>query len=318
MRHKLKTAVIGVGNIGKSHARIYSELSNLVAVADLSGSIGQEIATRFGCNFYKDFTQMLDTEKPDCVSIAVPTSLHHKIAVEILNRKIPVLLEKPIADSLENAQKILEAAQKNKVPLLIGHLERFNPAVKKTKEIIDSGKLGKIVSIIVRRVGGFPPQIKDVNIAVDLSIHDLDIVNFLLNEKPEKIIVNKRKNHLKFREDSVEFFILYPSASAFIQTNWVTPVKIRKLNITGTEGYLEMDFISQEVVFYKTNYEKLKDVDNQYEDFILKFHDATIKEYEIDKQEPLKEEIKYFISLVENHEMIDATFALEALRMALK
>lgn len=317
MRSKLKTAVIGVGNIGKSHARIYSEISNLVAVCDLNEKLGSELADTFSCKYYKSYQEMLETEKPDAVSIAVPTSLHNKIAVEILGKKIPVLLEKPISDSLKNAREILEVSNKNKTPLMIGHLERFNPAVRKAKQLIESGKLGKIVNIIARRVGGFPPQIKDVNIAVDLAIHDLDIVNFLMNEDPQKITVNKRKNHLMTREDSVEFFVLYKNASAFIQSNWVTPVKIRKLNITGTEGYLELDYINQTVNFYKSIYEKLKDVDAKFEDFILKFKETNVQEMKIIKAEPLKEEIKHFLKAVENNSKIDSEHAYKALEMAL-
>jgi UDP-N-acetylglucosamine 3-dehydrogenase len=103
--------------------------------------------------------------------------------------------------------------------------------VKKVKEMVEKGELGKVINITIRRVGGFPPQIRDANIAVDLAIHDIDIANYLLSDLPSEVYVNKARNHIVEREDSVEFFLKYNSkSSAYIQANWVTPVKIRKLN----------------------------------------------------------------------------------------
>jgi len=261
---------------------------------------------------------MIMEENLDLVSICVPTFFHYKVSSKCINKKINVLLEKPIATNIKDAKKIIDLAKKNKIKLLIGHIERYNPVVKKTKELIKKGEIGKIISIMARRVGGFPPQIKDANIAVDLAIHDIDIVNYLFDSLPKKVLSNKQKNHIKMREDSVEFFLKYEKSSAFIQANWMTPLKIRKLNITGTEGYLEMDYINQTIDIYKSNYEKFKEVSGSFSDYILKFSDPDIIKINVAKKEPLKEEILFLINCIQNNKSINCQYAIDALKIALK
>ncbi len=320
MRKKLNVAVIGVGNMGKHHSRIYSELQRvkLVAVMDINSQLGTEIANKYATHYYNDIKELIRKENLDAVSICVPTTLHYKISKIFINAGINVLIEKPITANISEAKKILRLAKEKKVKLLVGHIERFNPAVQKVKEIIEKGDLGSITAVIARRVGGFPPQIKDTNIAVDLVIHDVDIVNYLLDELPSKIYLNKRNNHIKYREDSSEFFLKYKNTSAYIQANWITPVKIRKLNITGTEGYLEMDYIEQTIEFYKSNYEKFLEENKNFLDYILKFSNPSKTIIPVEAKEPLKEEILYFINAILEDKEIDSSFALDALKIVLK
>lgn len=319
MPNNLKAAVIGVGNMGRNHARIYSEIPrvDLCAVSDINEKSAKNISKEYNVKYYSDFRNLLKKEKPNLVSVCVPTSQHYNIANICLREKTHTLLEKPITLNLLEGEKLIKTASQKKVKLLVGHIERFNPAVIKVKDIIKKGSLGKIVAIIARRVGGFPPQIKDANIAVDLAIHDIDIVNFLLDMLPQKIIVNKQKNHIRRREDSVEFFLQYKKTSAYIQANWITPVKIRKLNITGTEGYLEMDYISQKIDFYKSNFKKFREFTGNFSDYILRFSEADIKNIEVPKKEPLRQEIEYFINCINSKMPISSNFSLQALKIAL-
>lgn len=318
--NKIKCAVIGIGNMGKNHVRTFSQIpdAELVAVADNNSVLAEKIAKDYNIPYYVDYKEMIKAQKPTVVSVCVPTSLHCEVARYCLNNNINILLEKPIASTIEEAEELLDLAKRKNLKLLVGHIERFNPAVRKVKEMIDKGELGKITAIIARRVGGFPPQIKDANIAVDLAIHDIDIVNYLLDELPFDVSVNKQKNHIEQREDSVEFFLKYKKTSAYIQANWITPVKIRKLTITGTEGYLEMDYINQQIEFYKSNYEKFKETVNDFGDYILKFSEPDKIVINVAKKEPLAEEIKYLINGVNNNIEINSDFALEALRIVLK
>lgn len=319
MKNKLKCAVIGVGNMGKNHARIYSELKgvSLVAIADVNEKVGKSIANEYKAVYYSSYKEMILKENPDIISIAVPTAFHYSIAEDCLESRINMILEKPITMNVSDGKKLLALAKKHKAKFLVGHIERHNPAVKKVKEMIDRGELGKVIAVAARRVGGFPPQIKDADISIDLAIHDIDIVNYLLDELPKKIFVNRNKNHIKKRHDSVEFFLKYKNASAYIQANWITPTKIRKLNITGSEGYLEMDYMSQTIDFYKSNYEKFKQNWDDYSDYILKFSNSERLSVPVSKKEPLKEEIRYFIECVKKDIAIDSNFALEALKIAL-
>ncbi|HEX8964922.1 MAG TPA: Gfo/Idh/MocA family oxidoreductase [Patescibacteria group bacterium] len=317
--NSLHVAVIGVGNMGKNHLRAYSQIpfAKLVAVSDVNKQLGETLANKYHAKYYSDYKEMIKQEKIDALSICVPTSLHFVVASYCIAKKINILLEKPIATTLEEAKKILQLASKNRISLLVGHIERFNPAVKKVKELIKKGDLGKITAITARRVGGFPPQIKDANIAVDLAIHDIDIVNYLLDEIPQSITVNKQKNHITKREDSVEFFLKFKRASAYIQANWISPVKIRKLTITGSEGYLEMDYITQKIEFFKSNYNKFKQASKNYSDYILLFSEPDIINISVAKKEPLTEELTYFLESIHKKEKINSKFAQEALKIAL-
>lgn len=317
MKHKLRCVVIGSGNMGQKHARIYSEIADLIAVSDIDSVNGQKIANIYKIRYYKNYLEMLNTEKPDAVTVATPTNTHKSIAIECLKRKIPTLVEKPIAKSIEDAKDIINIAKENNTLLLIGHIERFNPAVRKVKELITMGKLGNVINVMARRVGGFPAQIRDVDIAVDLAIHDIDIINYLLEENPIKIITNKHRVHVLNREDSSEFFMLYSKTSAFIQTSWISCVKIRKLNITGSDGYLEMDYINQEITYYKSKYRKFWNTFMGYSDFILQFANPKVQQILITKKEPLKEELKYFLKCIRNKQLVDADYALIALKIAL-
>lgn len=321
-RAGMDCAVIGVGSMGKNHARVYHELPDvrLAAVVDRNEATGRKIAAQYDCQWFADVEPMLEAVRPQAVSVAVPTTLHFPVAKACMERGVHVLLEKPIAPTVAEAQGLIDMAAARGVKLMVGHIERFNPAVIKVKELLTANVLGEVVSVMARRVGAFPPQIKDANIAVDLAIHDIDIVNYLLGATPVEISVHKKRNHIERREDSVEFFLRYPSASAYVQANWITPVKIRKLNITGSEGYLEMDYMNQKIQYYKSNYEKYReelDSKSGFSDYVLKYLDPDLHEIHVAKKEPLKEEIQFFLRSAAGGASLDATFALDALRVAL-
>lgn len=316
---KIKAAVVGVGNMGQSHARTYYYLNeaDLVAVCDINKKRADEVAAKYNTKAFSDYKEMLNSfPRLDVVSIAVPTKFHQEVACFFLKNGINVLLEKPIADSLEKAKEIIKMARVNRAKLTVGHTERFNPAVIKLKEIIEEGKLGKILSIIARRVGVFPPNIKDANVFFDLAVHDIDIINFLLNRKPDKIYKHSAKFHTKTNEDAGEIFLLYGDSAAFIQVNWVTPVKIRTLAVTGTKGYAELDYISQKLTLHKAKVEKKIDDFTEF----LRFSKPNSFSVKIKKEEPLKLEIKSFIECIKNNTKPKVTGedALNALQIALK
>lgn len=315
----LRAAVIGTGNMGKFHVRNYLEMEDttLVAIADLNEETGTKLSKEAGCKYYKDYKEMIEKEKPDLVSIAVPTKYHTEVAIYCLSHKIPTILEKPIADTVENAKKIVAASKKSKTLLTIGHIERFNPAVIKLKEIIDSGKLGQISSIIARRVGVSPPQIKDADVIIDLAVHDIDIINYLLEKLPDKVTVNSGKSIIDNRNDFADIFLRYGNTSAMVQVNWITPVKIRKLNVTGSKGYAELDYITQELTMFESNYNK--EVDN-YGDLVIKFGTPTKIELRVQKEQPLRREILSFIDNIKNktEPLVTKEQAIQVLRIVLQ
>lgn len=316
---KLKAVVVGVGNMGQHHARIYSQLREveLVAVCDLNKRRVKEIAARYQTRPFFDYHHLIKKlDKINVVSIAVPTKEHQRVACFFLKNKVNVLLEKPIALNLKAAEKIIKTAESSGVKFTVGHVERFNPAVASLKKLIKKGTLGKIISVVARRVGVFPPNVKDANVFLDLAIHDIDIINYLLNERPKKIFKHSAKFHVQTQEDVGELLLLYQEAAAFVQVNWVTPVKIRTLSVTGTKGYAELDYISQDLVIHQAKIEKKLDDFSEF----LRFSRPTTKRIKIKKEEPLKREIKSFLSAIRNNRQpqVSGEEALESLKICLK
>lgn len=293
----INVAVIGAGNMGKNHVRIYAELeeANLVAIADKNKS-RKKLAEKFSCRFYEDYREMVEKESINAVSIALPTSLHKEASIFCLEKSLHVLVEKPIASSVKEAREIINAAEKNNRVLMVGHIERFNPAVMELKKIIKENKLGEIISLSARRVGIFPPQIKDANVILDLAIHDIDVFNYLLEKAPERVYAEAEKALNSKREDHAFIMLSYGKVLGFIQVNWITPVKIRELAVTGKKGYAEIDYIMQSIRIYRAIYEREYD---SFGDFVLKFGKAEKEEIEIEKKEPLKIELRHFIECIE-------------------
>jgi len=307
MPAKLRCAVIGVGNMGKHHARIYSQIAQLVSVADPVEAAGKLIADTYHAHYYRDFREMLHHETIDAVSVAVPTKFHEEISVYCLQKYIPTLVEKPMSNSVQSATRIIETAKKENVLLMVGHVERFNPAVIRLKKLIDEGIFGQIVSLNSVRVGINPPPTPSSNVAIDLGIHDVDIFNFLLGEIPIESNVIKGKIFEKNISDSASFLLRYKHATGTIQTNWMTPIKIRKLYITGTDGFAELDYITQTLVLYKHYMHKM--ATSNFKE-LVSLAKIPKKQIYISKKEPLREELVYFLALVRKKKVLYPEFAL--------
>lgn len=317
--NKVRTAVIGVGNMGRYHVRNYFEIktSNLVAIADLNEDLGKGIAAKYRCKFYKNYNDMIKKEKPEAVSIVVPSKYHHKVGIEVMDKGINVLMEKPIATTLKEAKELIDCANTSKVKLMVGHIERFNPGVIKLKKIIDNDELGEITSIISRRVGVFPPQIKDSNVIIDLAVHDIDIINYLLEREPIEVFSNGGRALVDSQEDYAEIFLKYGNISGFIQVNWITPVKIRSIAVTGTKGYAELNYITQKLQLFSSRYSKVED---SFGDFVIKFGEPEKRDIEVRQKEPLRAEIEAFLKsiLKNNHCPVPGEDGLKALKIALR
>ncbi len=312
----IRTAVIGTGNMGRNHVRVYSKLegSELVAIADVSDE-AKSLAAKFGCSFYSNYLEMLDSEDLDAVSISVPTSLHRDVAIDCINRGVHVLIEKPIASTVEEASEIISAAKDRGLVLMVGHIERFNPAVQRLKDVMDE-KIGKPTSIIARRVGIFPPQIKDANVIIDLAVHDIDIFNYLLGSRPREVFAKSGDALKSGREDHAVITLSYEETDCVVQVNWITPVKVRALAVTGTKGYGELSYVTQKLHFFEGSGENSY---NDFEDLLLV---GTPKETEVnvDLVEPLVSELSHFIDCVENktEPIVTGEDGLSALFIAIK
>jgi UDP-N-acetylglucosamine 3-dehydrogenase len=298
---KINVGVIGVGAMGHNHARVYHRLeeANLVGVSDLNDMLLDKISKKYEVPGYKNYEDMLKIDELQAVSVCVPTTHHHKVVMKAIEYGKDVLVEKPIAFTLKEAEEMISFAEEKGVKLSTGHVERFNPAVQKAKELIENDVIGDIVSSSAKRVGPFPPQIKDVGVAIDLAIHDLDVMRYLFDEDAKHVYATMGSILEKCEyEDHAEIMTNFETGIVgMLEVNWLTPYKRRELEITGTDGIISLDYIDQTIeVFGKF----AQDVNIQHE-------------------EPLKEEIISFLNSIKTATIPEITGedGLNALKMVL-
>jgi UDP-N-acetylglucosamine 3-dehydrogenase len=303
----IKVGVIGVGNMGFHHARIYSQLVEnglveLVGVSDINYERALSVAKAFKTRAFKDYRELVGLV--DAVSIATPTETHKDIALKCINAGKHVLMEKPIASNVREALEVVKEAEEKHVILMVGHVERYNPAVTRLREIIRGGLLGEPVTIMAKRVGPFDPKVAMTSVIIDLAIHDIDVINSLLESKVLSIYARSRRVYPGSLEDDYGLLTLsYENqVDAVVETNRLTPYKIRSLEIVGTKGVAVLNYIEQKITIYDGEWVR----------------DAIIQ-----KEEPLKLELLNFIRVVKGVEKPlvtkeQATYALLIAEAALE
>jgi len=277
----IRTAVIGVGHLGKEHARIYRELpqSNLVALCDVDPSKKQK-ADELGVPFFSNFRELIG--KVDAVSVATPTSRHYEVAKEFLAAGIHTLIEKPITLELDEADRLIDLSKKHHCALQVGHVERHNPAFKRVGEIAHNIRFFEI-----HRLGPFTGRISDCGVVLDLMIHDLDIVLGLVKSEVESFDA-VGINVLTPFEDIANVRIRFRNgAVADLTASRLTPEKQRKIRIFQQDAYMSLDYEAQSGKIFRKLENKI-----------------TQENVDVQKAEPLKEELKFFLSGIESGESI--------------
>ena len=241
----LKVGVVGVGVMGSNHARVFSDMAvvELVGVADPDVKQREFVARTLGCADFADINGLL-REGVDAITIAAPTPLHHDLALECISRGVHVLVEKPIAPSVEEGRAIVAAARRAGVTLMVGHVERFNPAVESIKRAI---KDQDILSIAITRVGPFPPRMSNVGVVIDLAVHDIDLIRWFTDSEIVEI-QPQLSSAVAEREDIA--LLQFRTASgvlAHINTNWLTPFKARTIHVATRDKYLIADLLTMQV-----------------------------------------------------------------------
>ncbi len=295
---KASMAVIGCGFWGKNHARIYSELekADLIAVADLKEDAACALGKKYGADYYGDPTDLIRRDDVEAISICTPTVTHAKIALEAIEAGKHVLVEKPMTSTVAEAESLIAAAEKAGVKLTVGFVERFNPGVIEALRLVREGKIGEIILARAHRVSRYPLRISDVGVVKDLAIHDADIVRQLFGADPETVYATAG-NLVHSFEDYANIILRFPgNRSAFIETNWLTPHKIRRLILTGSEGLITVEFITQEVT--------VEDDEGRYQPFLQ-------------PQEPLTLELESFVEAIleDKPPAISGEDGLKALRI---
>lgn len=296
----VKIAVVGCGVMGAHHARVYSELNHveLVAVADVDEAKSKGVAEKYDTKAYTDYRSMISSEKPDAVSVASPTTLHKDITLFALESGAHVLVEKPIAHTIEAAWEMVHKAREKGLKLMVGHIERFNPAVQELKNMIDGGEVGDIVSMSARRVGPFTNRITDVGVIIDIAVHDIDIMSYLFGDTIETVCASAGDSGGALETYAMMMLKFNEGGVGIIETNRLTPKKIRELTVTGTKGVAIADYIDQSLTLYN----------------------GKAIPSNIDKAEPLRNELEHFIDCIQSgsNPLVNGVEGIHALEVALK
>lgn len=275
----MNVGVIGAGYWGKKHAEEYSNLKCKVFVADLLKSNLDFCKLNYGANPVSDYKAILENDSIDAVSVCTPNETHFSICRDALEAGKNVLLEKPMTTSYEDARKLLELARRNGKLICVGHIFRFNNALRKVKELLKDGYFGKIYNVQLVWTN-LEPVWKDRDILLDLAVHPLDIILFLFEKSPKKVFCNG----MGFRQENNEIATInYNLGDIFvdIEMSWIKPVKERSLILVGSEKMAYVDCLRQ----------KLTVVDNS---------NKLTTEIPIVPNNTLKDELKYFLDCIAN------------------
>ncbi|AXA36058.1 MAG: gfo/Idh/MocA family oxidoreductase [Candidatus Hydrogenedentota bacterium] len=305
---KIRVGVVGVGNLGQHHARVYAELPEceLVGVADVDPKALQRITRQFKVSGYTDYRELFG--KVDACSIVVPTVLHHALARDFLEHGVHVLVEKPITTTEEEARDLIEVARRTGRILQVGHIERFNPAIMRLRQIVRDPAF-----IEGHRLGPYDPRVKDIGVVLDLMIHDLDIILQLVNSKVvhvEAAGVGVYGTHEDIANARIHF---ENGCIANLTASRVTPERKRKIRVFQRNAYISIDYINQEVEIYR----RIKNPNappGTPNVTIVRTKEA------MKKQEPLKVELKHFLECVAqgSEPMVRGEEARDALSLAVQ
>ncbi len=299
-----KLGVVGVGNMGKNHVRVIHRLYEegypvkLKAIMDVKEEYVKIYSKKYGCVGYTDFDKFSSLDL-DGVVIATPTHIHDSTSIPLIENGVDLLIEKPLAHNSEAANRILEKAIENGVEILVGHIERFNPSVRKLKELLEVGYGGNIISMSARRVGpGMNYRVKKIGVTLDLAIHDIDIFHFLSGKEISEMEIYSGSMTPPYEYEDYSFVtVKLGDIIGSVETNWLTPYKLRKLYVTGDRGVFELDYIEQRLIYAGNG------------------GDTPI-EIDVDKEEPLYLEHIHFLNILMRRERpeVDVNYAYNLIK----
>ncbi|MEM2237431.1 MAG: Gfo/Idh/MocA family oxidoreductase [Candidatus Caldarchaeum sp.] len=276
----VRVAVAGAGFWGVNHLRVLKDIPEceIVGVCDIDVERAEKAAKRFSVNaFFKDVDEMVEKVKPEAVTVCTPSTTHAGLALRVLDAGCDVLIEKPMASTVEEALQIIEKMDKTGRRVMVGFIERFNPAVQFAYNIIDTGGIGEVLLLYSRRIGWWPERIGDTGVVKDTAIHDIDLVTWIFKDIPQTVYAMCGRLRHSYEDHAQIFLSFGREKSALMEANWLTPRKKREMHVTGENGVVTVRFIEQEVVVEKA--EQLVIPNIRY-------------------SEPLKNELEHFIQCV--------------------
>ncbi|BAZ46863.1 oxidoreductase domain protein [Chondrocystis sp. NIES-4102] len=308
----LKMGVIGVGNMGQHHVRILSLLKDieLIGVSDCNLVRGIEIASQYRTHYYENYEEMLPYV--DAVCIAVPTKVHHEVGSRCLQAGVHVLIEKPIAASIAEAESLVNLAAETGCILQVGHIERFNPAFKELSKVIQTEE---ILALEARRLSPYSHRANDVSVVLDLMIHDIDLLLELSASPVVKLtasgITSQDSGNLDYVTANLGFA---NGVIATLTASKVTHCKIRRLSAHCKKSLIETDFLKNEILVHRHQYNNLP---TDAKPKLYKQDGITEKVY-TSNVEPIYAEIEHFVNCISGGDRpsVGGEQALKALRLA--
>lgn len=293
----VRVAVVGAGRMGQNHLRIYDFLKDvtIAGVVDMDRATAEDVAGRYGCPVFDSIEQLVG--KVDAVSVCVPSAQHGDTGGFLLGNGIPCLIEKPLAASEAECQALIDAAKRGKAALLVGHVERFNPAIQQLATILDGGQ--RVHAVDARRLSWASSRITDVDVVLDLMVHDLDIVLWLMR-KPITMISACGVYTLGSRgEDYVTALLSFSDGvAASLTASRITQTKVRELFLTTDLGYITVDYINQELLLFRHGEsERGEYLSSDSGNTVI---DSVMERVLVRNAEPLMLEIQHFMDVVRN------------------
>ncbi len=298
--------------MGQNHARLYDELAELTGICDTDPAVGRPVAERFGTSFFPTHEALLDADV-EAVSIATPTNQHYEVARTALERGVHALVEKPFGGVVAEAERLAQLAEDKGVVLAAGMVERHNPAVEFAHDSLQNGAYGKLIAISARRVSSFPTRVRDVGVMMDLGIHDVDVLRYLVGTKVERVYsVAGRERHDDFEDHATALLTFQGGVTGMVEVNWLTPMKVRRLALTCLKNFVEVDYIDQTVDISSSSLIHY-DPSNLYQ---APFEYET-RQVALKKEEPLRRELADFLGAIEEDRkpLVDGREAIETLKV---
>ena len=293
----VRVGLIGLGSMGRNHLRILASMegARLVAVADPDETALAAATAATGALGFAEPLALLAEADLDAVVIAAPTTTHVGLALAAIDRGVAALIEKPLAATAPEADAIVAASRASGVPIQVGHVERFNPAVLELGRLLGAGWLSSVYAITSRRAGPFPARIRDVGVTIDLATHDVDILSWIAGERPTRVFAETAQRIHADHEDLLFGLMSFESGTvAMLDVDWLTPAKRRQLTVVGEEGMFELDYLTQRLTFSRSS-----DLTNPR---LIAGYAPTfageVAELPVSTEEPLLAELTAFIHVV--------------------
>ena len=308
----LRVGVIGVGNMGQHHTRVLSLLKDveLVGVSDINVERGLDTASKYRVRFFEDYHDLLD--RVEAVCIAVPTRLHHAVGLAALKAGVHVLIEKPIAASIAEAESLVNAAADCQCILQVGHIERFNPAFQELSKVL---KTEEVLALEAHRMSPYSDRANDVSVVLDLMIHDIDLLLELANSKVVKLTASGSRAANSGQLDYVTATLGFANGIvATLTSSKVTHRKIRRISAHCKNSLTEADFLNNEILIHRQTTSNYKTDYGQ----VLYCQDGLIEKVKTSNIEPLHAELEHFVQCVRGGmaPSVGGIQALKALRLA--